>query len=136
MSAAVMDRWQQIERRRHDGLVIVLERLNALYDTEEENEDEIGASVPTLYAFERARDLVIRANTEMQNEFPRGTASIEHDGGIRIEWRRSNREVKLITAAQPGSLEYIYHEENGQHGLDKEISPTLLTYWLDWLTRP
>ena len=134
MSVAILERWQQIERRRHDGLVIVLARLDALRDTEEEDGD--GASLPTTSAFERTRDLVIRANEQMQNEFPRGTASTEHDGGIRIEWRRDHREVKLIAAAHPGSQEYLYHEEGDIHGLEKEVHPALLADWLDRLTRP
>jgi len=133
MSVALIERWQQIERRRHDGLVIVLARLDAL---REEDDDEMGDASPTSAAFERTRDLVIRANEQMQNEFPRGTASTEHDGGIRIEWRRDNREVKLVAAAQPGSQEYLYHEEGNAHGLEKEVHPARLAEWLDWLTRP
>ena len=127
METAVKDRSETYEQRCHDGLVIVLERLYALKEDEDDNE------LPTATAYTKICDLLIRANSLMQLDFPRGTPSVEEDRGIRIEWRRGPREVKLVVAPQSGGLEYVYQAENASHSLDKNVTPAVLAHWLDWL---
>lgn len=114
------------------GLRAVLERLAALQ--EEEEVDDYGISRPTDYAYDTACDLVVGAASHLGGRFPRGSASTDSEGGIRVEWIHREREVRLIVPAHEGGRMYVYHEAGEEYAVEEMVSAAILAHWLEWLT--
>lgn len=98
-------------------------------------EDEYGILRPTDFAFEAAVSLLIDCAIELSvthhRKMPRGCASSDSEGGIRIEWVRPQTSVHLaIPAQQQPRRCYIYHEDAGDFGVEHAVSAKELAVWL------
>ena len=72
-----------------------------------EKEDDYGAIIPSMFAFETAVGFV-RDTMKLLGEDVVSSPVVDSQGGIRVTWRRGGRQVKLICpATKEGSL-YIY----------------------------
>jgi hypothetical protein len=110
---------------------IVMQRLHAL--REEEDVDEYGVLAPTAFSFETACTLVREVADRLQSGFPRGWVTPDSEGGIRIEWSRGARQVRLVVPAREGGQRYLYWEEESQASLDQNVSSQSLAEKLSWL---
>lgn len=112
-----------------DGLAITIERLNMLLA--DEGEDDFLS--PGEYALTTACALLKGAGAQMEAAFPAGSPSADGAGGVRIEWQRSGKEVRLVVPAKPGGTAYIYHEVGAEYAAAPSVSAETLAFWLNWL---
>ena len=112
---------------RQHGLVVTLDRIVGLFADDEEDH-------PTKAAVSHTAWALMSAYQQMSNFFPRGWATTSPDAGIRIEWAKVNRHVRLAISGEPERLSYIYFEENGVYG-SEAVSARALATRLDWLLR-
>lgn len=101
-----------------------------LKELQDEEDEEFR---PTQYASNRAWELVSSAAAQISEDFPYGYAYGDGDGGIRIEWKSSPREVRLRVPSQKKGKEYIYHQSPESHKANEGASPDALVGWLRWL---
>lgn len=127
---SVDSRLRWLSGRQH-GLAILVRRLLTLV---EEEAEEGEATEPSQYAIAKVLELLHEAYAPMERVFPRGWPIITPEGGIRIEWSRSGRHVRLVIASNSDGQSYIYHEAGDDYGLDRNISGPTLARHLDWLT--
>ena len=99
--------------QRQHGLAVCAQRVHELLlDTEDEDPEDR----PSLETVNRADDLLYKAYANMTEYFfPRGWVSPLPDGGIRIEWARKGRHVRLSLPNAAASPAYIYYEDDGVH---------------------
>ena len=114
------------------GLSVTIQRVETL---REEDAEECGVTAPTAYARETTRRLLVDASSRMKPGFPKGWVCLDWQGGIRIEWGQGERHVRLVVPPQDEGLQYVYHELDSDHGVDKDASGDILARWLDWLTQ-
>src|SRR5262249_8565369 len=105
-----------------------LGRLESLLD--EEETDDYGVLRPTEYAFNTAWELLVGASHEMTGSFPRASVSTDSEGGIRVQWLRPERQVRLVIPSVEGKRQYIYHEEGDRYDLEETVSASTLARWL------
>ncbi len=132
------------------GAAITIQRVLALANDPDED-----LLPPTIAALVRTSDLIFVASSQMEHNFPRGSAATDGKGGLRVEWRSANliaglvRDVRLLIPSLPCfsptrecEQEYIFHGEYhvkcGMSGDSDqyEIEPVSfmsLAEWLDWL---
>ena len=83
--------------------------------------DEYGTLRATRHAFDAACHLVTDAaiiSAHGGRQIPRGCASTDSEGGIRIEWVRPTASVHLVIPANSDREGYIYHEVADHHGTE------------------
>src|ERR1022692_2237346 len=73
-----------------------LSRLSELLGAN--GEDDYGVLDPTQHAFKNALDLVIGSDRFLTFSLP-GSPSVDSRGGIRITWKLSGREIRLVCPA-------------------------------------
>src|ERR1022692_2608080 len=76
--------------------VLDLSRLSELLGAN--GEDDYGVLDPTQHAFKNALDLVIGSDRFLTFSLP-GSPSVDSRGGIRITWKLSGREIRLVCPA-------------------------------------
>jgi hypothetical protein len=131
LEAILRQRIRAFLQRFDEGTRTVIIRLMSLVQDEEVE----GWSLrPTEHAFTTAFTLVILASPRLERGFPRGAVSTDSEGGIRVEWNRRPRRVRLVIPATSDRHNYIYHEEDDQYATDGDVSPDRLSHWLRWLT--
>lgn len=115
---------------KKQGIEIVYERLIDLW--QEEYEDEYGILKPTSHAFDTAWKLVSDASNSLKENFPKASISTDDQGGIRCTWTRlePETEVRLICPSKPSQTAYLYHENNGKHGIIDDVTALTLASWL------
>lgn len=116
---------------RGPGHEVTLFRLRELL--EEPETDEYGIARPSLYAYETAVKLLESAARLARVPVPRGSASTDFEGGVRLTWRFQNRELRLVLPASPQGKSYVYHESADNYGVDAVSSGEDLAKWLEWL---
>jgi hypothetical protein len=112
---------------------ITRERLIALVREKDEDEDH-----PTSHAFTNAWELIMKVIKILQIDFPKALVAADHEGGIRVRWRSSDktRDVSLYCPSTNEEQTYIYHEEVGKdYDVDYSVSDLTLSKWLLWLTK-
>jgi hypothetical protein len=109
--------------------VITLGRIEEL--RREENEDDR----PSDYAYARALNLLIEAARELNLKFPRASASVGPNRGLRITWARGRREVRLILGGNAGNKSYIYSECGSDHAVEYIVDGNHLAQHLCWALR-
>lgn len=106
-----------VEATRH--LSALVAQLVALRN--EPESDEHGILRATEAAFDVAFELLVNAAIVSAADgryLPRGCASTDSEGGIRIEWVRPSCSVHLVVGAAASSEAYIYHERGPQYGTE------------------
>jgi hypothetical protein len=107
-----------------------LTRLLDLLD--EHGEDDYGLLDPTQYAFRSAFKLVRLAQRQMVERIA-GSPSVDSLGGIRITWRRDDREIRLVCPGDRGQQVYLYQESEHHNSAIHEVTPSVLAQKLSWL---
>jgi len=110
---------------------VTLERIREL-DDELEYPDEV--TRPTEFALRQAIQLIEEAALSVGWSFPRGSASVSHDGGLRVTWACLGRQVRLIIGAQLTDERYIYYEAEDGYGLARVTGPPALAAYLMWVS--
>jgi hypothetical protein len=105
-----------------------LERLSA--PRYEEDEDER----PSAWAFDTTSRLVHDAGAVLAGDFPPGAISSDGAGRLRVEWKYSARQLRLVVPAGADGKSYIYHQDGGNFGIVKDLTAASLAGWLTWLT--
>lgn len=97
---------------------------------QEAEKDEYGTLRATQQAFDTACQLLIDAAILANNNrrpIPRGCASTDSEGGIRIEWVRPCSGVHLVVPAS--AAPYVYHERGEMNGIGP-ATPESVAHWL------
>lgn len=84
----------------------------------DEETDEYGVLRASDHAFETACQLMTDTavvSALVGRSIPRGCASTDSEGGVRIDWLRPNAAVCLFLPATKDREPYIYHEVAGQN---------------------
>ena len=99
----------------------------------ESGEDDYGAIGPSQFAFLRAFRLISSAIEVLGEDFP-CSPSVDSHGGIRVTWRRGDRQVKLVCPATRETPMYVYYYSPSGNGLRNEnITAADLADKLYWL---
>jgi hypothetical protein len=117
--------------RRNPDLIGIFGELLALCN--EEPEDDYGILRPTQYAFFTTVQLLISAGLQSRKRLPYGSVASDSEGGVRIEWYRDGREVRLVVPASEDGQPYIYHESDDVYNIERNPSASTLSRWLDWI---
>ena len=99
---------------------------------QEPETDEYGVLRPTRHAFDKACHLLTDAaivSALAGRQIPRGCASTDSAGGLRMEWVREKSSVHLIVPATADRDGYIYHEIDHDYGT-VSATPEALARWL------
>ena len=123
---SVSEDFQQIA-----GYEVTVSRVRELLS--EPETDEYGISRPTPYAYHRALQLLEGASRQARHPIPRGSASTDSEGGIRVTWTRTNRELRLVVASSVERDSYIYYEAGDSYGVEAVSSSKDLARWVEWL---
>ncbi len=120
----------QIEPIKPDGLSDLLNQLDLLAEAEDYDDD---FQPPTESSVARMRDFLENADGPLKVAFPVGTVYADGDGGLRLEWIRPDRELRLVVSASPQGRTYLYHEQGDDYGADYAPSDGKVIRWLTWL---
>jgi|GEM_PF-1301499 len=125
------------ELGRKEGLEVTLSRLGELLN--EPETDDYGIARPTTFAYETAVGLLRKAAELMHFPFPRGSAAVDHEGGIGVTWMKGDRQLHLLVpaSAQKQCMVYFYA------GKDRNLDPLppgseaarILANWLERLCK-
>jgi hypothetical protein len=98
-------------------------------------EDDYGAITPSLLAFTTAAKL-LQGAIKIMGEDVGSWPVVDSRGGIRITWRRGDRQVKLICPATSDAPPYIYQShEDGSTIQNQNVTAEALAARLTLLTR-
>lgn len=107
--------------------------MRQLVDLRNDDEfDEYGVLRATEHAYERSCRLITDAAIVSALEgrgIPRGCASTDSEGGVRIDWMRPDATVCLIVPAQDAREPTVYHEVAGACATET-ATPDALARWL------
>ena len=120
----------QIEPVKPSGLIDLLDQLDLLVEAEDYDDD---FQSPTESSFTKMRGFLEKANGLLKIAFPVGTIYADGDGGLRLEWIRPDRELRLVVSASSQGRSYLYHEQGDDYGADYAPSAGELSRWLNWL---
>ncbi len=109
--------------------VVTLRRIDDLRNDEEE-EDR-----PSDRAYELALMVLAETAALMSLGFPRASASVGPNRGLRITWAWGNREVRLVVGGGSANKSYIYAESGREHGLVYTVDGPHLARHLEWAMR-
>ena len=131
-SDSIQGSWALMENAgmENAGLKILLTDLATLLQSQDYNDEFIR---PTRHALTRTWNILRDASVFTTGPFPVGTIFPDGDGGLRIEWIRPSRELRLAVSAQPDGKAYIYHELGDRYDVDYRVTPNILAFWLNWL---
>ncbi|HSU59683.1 MAG TPA: hypothetical protein VLI55_10250 [Bryobacteraceae bacterium] len=114
------------------GTPVSIQRLIGLLD--ERGEDDYGQIGPSQLAFKNALTFLLAAISLVGEDIP-SSPVVDSEGGIRITWRRGNKQVKLICPATRDAEVYVYYSSPRGNGLSNQgVTPLVLAQRLDWLT--
>jgi hypothetical protein len=109
--------------------VITLGRIEDLKG-EEHEEDR-----PSDHAYSCALKVLAEAARELRLDFPRASASVGPNRGLRITWSRGYGEVRLVCGGSADNKSYIYSESVSQHGIEYTVDGRHLAQHLRWALR-
>lgn len=89
---------------------------------------------PTERAINAFLDLLGNAAIELYTPLPEGLLYPDGDGGLRVDWRQDNRQVRLVIHHASTSQDYVYHQERADYDLETSVTARRLAGWLRWLT--
>lgn len=116
-------------------ITITLKRLIALLD--EDETDDYGILQPTSAAFKLAMQWVVEAYDIMGDAFPKASVSTDEQGGIRLTWSKvePDCQVRLVCPAAANQPPYLYHELGDDYAVEREVTVSTLSQWLEWLNQ-
>ncbi len=120
----------QIPHVNPTGLNDLLDQLEHLIKSEDYDDDFLS---PAESAVARMRGFLEGASGLLKIAFPVGTIYADGDGGLRLEWIRSERELRLVVSASSQGRSYIYHEQGDDYAADYSPTVSELSKWLNWL---
>lgn len=122
----------QINQKYVDNFTRTIKSLLELLDLEKE--DEYGTLRPVDYSFKTTINLLIEAYGILGEIFPKGAATTDDQGGIRINWKNRDKNCRVCLFCPSNSEEnaYIYHQYNDDYGSDEQVSVSSLVKWLSW----
>jgi|GEM_PF-6201875 len=99
------------------------------------NEDDYDEEFikPTNYTISRALELIFATASTFSSIPTQGKLSTDGMGGIRMEWKYRDKEIRAVISATAQGRSYIYYEQNDTYDIDTALSGTHLSYWLSWL---
>jgi len=109
--------------------VVTLERIEEL-KSEPDEEDR-----PSDYAHGCALKVMAEAAHELSLDFPRASASVGPNRGLRITWSRGHGEVRLVCGGSADNKSYIYSESGSQHSVEYVVDGKRLAQHLRWALR-
>ena len=114
-----------------DSLPVSLSRLVDLLDEDERDDQyEVG---PTQFAFKTAFRLVQQAEAALGEEVS-SSPVVDSEGGIRVTWRRGDRQIKLVCPAANNAPLYIYQSSPTGNSLrNQNVTAPVLAERLLWL---
>ncbi len=116
--------------QNYETLNEILKELQRL-ELEPNEEDFINR--PTLKVAETVKKLIANAYIK-KNDLPKPLVSPDGDGGLSLEWKKGEKEIKLFVRV--GSKEpYIYHEQGNSYDIVPKITADDFTNWMNWLIR-
>ncbi|MGK7901258.1 MAG: hypothetical protein AB4352_07570 [Hormoscilla sp.] len=124
---------KSIDRVSPSSFTTTLKSILELLDLEEE--DDYGILKPNEYAFKTAMQLVVEAHEIMEISFPKGSASTDHQGSIRITWKNRDKKrlVRLFCPCNSEQPVDIYHDSSDEYNVEDVSSVSTLVHWLEWL---
>jgi hypothetical protein len=98
----------------------------------EPDSDEFGPLRPSRGAvdfilqrvFELAKGFVVPSPDDVDSD---------HDGNIRISWRKDGRFLEVVTPYEPGEPSFVYYSEAEIYGLSPKVDVASLRNFLRWL---
>lgn len=101
-------------------------QLRLLELLESSGQDDYGEVSPTQFAFRKTFHLVSDAEAILGPRKPRGSCSVDSEGGIRTTWNLVDTEVRLVCPATPDREVYMYFEADGQSDIIKNPTAAVL----------
>jgi len=108
-----------------------LQPLWSLMSGHEDYDDEFLR--PSPYATQTATHLLSAAGRIMRDDMPGIIASTLGDGGVRIHFRATAKQLRLAIPSQASGTAYLYHRQGADYGVVHDISLGTLVGWLRWL---
>lgn len=105
----------QNDRESYRALAGIVKQVVELRGDDET--DEYGVLRATEHACERSCQLITDAAAVLARDghlIPRGCASTDSEGGVRIDWVRSRATVCLMVPASAARAASVYHEVAGE----------------------
>ena len=109
------------------GLDGMLEQLDTLAHPDDYDDD---FQAPTPSAVVRTRAFLEEAGGSLEAAFPSGTICADGVGGLRIEWIRPDRELRLVVSRSQEGRSYLYHEQGADYAADYSPDFAKLGEWL------
>jgi hypothetical protein len=106
--------------------------LTALLEDDEYDDDFLR---PTTYAIEQVRKWLSQTSQLIVKMPSGGHLSTDGSGGLRVEWAKGSKEIRLIVPATKEQAAFVYHEDGADYGADQNISSLTIAKWLTWLSK-
>ena len=106
------------------SLSVTQSRLLSLLDSS--GRDEFGELSPTQSAFRKTFELVSYAEAILGISRPRGSCTVDSEGGIRTTWSLPDKEVRLICPSNASQEVYLYVETGQGPSISKLPTPSVL----------
>ncbi len=133
LATATMDKiaphsaWPQIGRQ---------DVTAAIYELIELTSDSEGVYRASWHAFTQAWELIEAVNSYLEANkllFPPADVYGDGEGGVRIEWQRGQRELRLQIPGVPEKGGYLYYQEGTDHGIEEPLKVSTILRRLSWL---
>jgi hypothetical protein len=119
-----------VEAREAALLAFVLQLRDLLSD---ETNFDSECLAPTERSIEATLSLLANAALELYAPLPEGVLYPDGDGGLRVDWKQDNRQLRLVIHRASPSQDYIYHQEGTEYGLETNVSARQVAGWARWL---
>lgn len=119
-------------------LSMALETMRlALWETGQRcKEGDDTCLMPSRETIARADSLLVLATLALDQSFPVGRVETDDGDGLRLLWRAENRSLQCVLAPVGATERYDYfvvEAERVRIFLDKNVSPSRLAWYLDWV---
>lgn len=111
------------------GTNLILTRLSDLVRVDLDDPER---TAPSNLAFFKVWELLTQASLVRIKPLPSAAVSSTDDGGIRVQWLGTRRQVRLVVAPDDNGRSYIYYQDQNAHGLEWDVRAEVLVRFLDW----
>lgn len=94
--------------------------------------DEFGAVGPSQHAFATTLRIIRMAEKRTSLRLV-GAPVVDSTGGIRVTWKRSDREMRLVCPSTRNEALYAYVQSSAENKILREITPDVLVEQWAWL---